>query len=399
MPAGKVRVLPLANATRDPRIVNVWQRLFERCDHPNALHASPAWAEYLRARGAAVQVAVIDASDGAPAGVIPIVCHAHGLDYSVGKYRGFRSRFRVADALGSLPLVPDGVMAPGELVHGLLAAWPDCDALFFESLPVESAHANVAAAPTDFVAYQPSNPRVDHLIDVDGSFEGYLAGRSAKLRFNAERSLRKLGGVGPVEFKCYRATRDVDRLFADAERVRSRSWQRATLGALGDDRDQSSHAALTELAQRGLLRSYVLYAGGTPCAFVVGYQCQGVYFYAVVGYDVAFARHSPGTALLASLLEDLFRVDRPRVVSFGRGDDDYKRRFGTRRQRVGTYLFFRPTVPNRLRVQQHRLFVHAKELVAAIRAHSPHRPEGAPAHLENAPRGEGEADEEREPGG
>jgi len=52
------------------------------------------------------------------------------------------------------------------------------------------------------------------------------------------------------------------------------------------------------------------------------------------------------------------------MVSFGRGDDDYKRRFGTTEREVGTHLFFRPTLRNRMRVRNHHLFVQARNLVA-----------------------------------
>jgi len=153
-------------------------------------------------------------------------------------------------------------------------------------------------------------------------------------------------------------------LFDDASRVRRLSWQLPALGELRDDDHQSSREGLHEFARRGLLRSYVLRAGETPCAFVIGYQYRGVYFYAVVGYDPAYSRHSPGIALLYLMLEDLFANDCPRLVSFGRGDDDYKRRFGTRTRRVGRCLVFRPTLRNRIRVHQHRLFAGVKGLLS-----------------------------------
>jgi CelD/BcsL family acetyltransferase involved in cellulose biosynthesis len=201
-------------------------------------------------------------------------------------------------------------------------------------------------------------------VRLEGSFETYMRKRSPKLRVNVERAFRTLAGSGSVELKCYREPADVDRLFADASQVRRRSWQFEALGALKKDGLQSSHDSLAELARRELLRGYVLYAGGTPCAFVVGYQFQGVFFYSVVGYDADFARHSPGIALLYLMLEDLHAHDRPRMVSFGRGDDDYKRRFGTTEREVGTHLFFRPTLRNRMRVRNHHLFVQARNLVA-----------------------------------
>ncbi|HEX3596102.1 MAG TPA: GNAT family N-acetyltransferase [Polyangiaceae bacterium] len=357
----RLRVLPVAEATRDAGVRAVWDRRFAACDHPNAFHASRAWAEYLAARGGAVHVAILR-QGGAVTGVVPLMCHAHGLDYEVGTQRVLRSRLRVADVLGSVPLVPSGAITPAALVQGVLDGLPDCDAVFLESLPVESAYAGLEYA-SDVLAYRPLVARADRLVKLEGTFAEYSRGRSAKLRFNVERSLRTLRGVGSVGLCRYDTPADVDRLFTDASHVRRRSWQRDALGTLNDDPVQSSHEALSELARRDLLRSYVLYAGEVPCAFVIGYQHQGVYFYGVVGYDAAFSRHSPGSALLHLMMEDLYATNRPRTVSFGRGDDDYKRRFGTTHRYVGTWFFLRPTLLNRVRVRNHRLFSQAKGLL------------------------------------
>src|SRR5262249_19343491 len=150
------------------------------------------------------------------------------------------------------------------------------------------------------------------------SFEEYMRSRPPKVRYNAQRAVRTLRETaGALELTCHRSPSDVDRLFDDAAVIRRRSWQLASLGELEDDGNQSSREGLMELARRGHLRSYVLRASATPCAFVVGYQYRGIFFYAVVGYDSAFARHSPGIALLYLLLEDLFTNDPPRLVSFG----------------------------------------------------------------------------------
>jgi CelD/BcsL family acetyltransferase involved in cellulose biosynthesis len=365
--------MELEDASRDASVRAVWDRLFAGSDHPNAFHSSRAWAEYLHARGGDVRVVVVRERGFSVSGVVPVMCHAHGLDYDVGTQHVLRSRFRVADVLGSVPLLTDGAVTPRELVSGVLGTLSDCDAVFLESLPVESPYSGMESAAGDVLAYRPSVARADHLINLNGTFAEYFRGRSAKVRFNVERALRTLRGTGPVELRCYRSPADVDRLFTDATYVRQRSWQRETLGTLNDDPVQSSYEGLSELARRDLLRSYVLYVGGSPCAFVIGYQFQGIYFYGVVGYDGSLSRHSPGIALLYLLMADLFASDRPRQLSFGRGDDDYKRRFGTLHRYVGTWFFFRPTLRNRMRVQNHRLFAQAKGLIAELRAVSPQR--------------------------
>jgi CelD/BcsL family acetyltransferase involved in cellulose biosynthesis len=194
------------------------------------------------------------------------------------------------------------------------------------------------------------------MVELRGSFDDYLRGLKPSFRYKVQRTVRKLRQMGgDLELERCRAPEQVERLFAAATRVRERSWQRPVLGTLEDDAYQTSRDSLVELARRGLLRSYVLRAGGIPCAYVIGYQYRDVYFYAVPGYDRAFARHSPGSALLYLMLEDLWALDRPRLLSFGRGDDDYKRRFGNREVCVGRWLVLRRTLQNQVRVLNHRL--------------------------------------------
>ena len=48
----------------------------------------------------------------------------------------------------------------------------------------------------------------------------------------------------------------------------------------------------TCLAERGLLRSYLLSVGDRRCAFVVGYVYRGVFHYAELGFDSELAAFS-----------------------------------------------------------------------------------------------------------
>ena len=370
---GGVSALPLAEATRDAGVVAAWDRAAAACDHPDALQSSRAWAEHLNARGLPVQVVVLRGRDGVVRGVVPVTCHPRGFEGAAAAPRGLRRGFRVAEVLGSVPLVPSYVSAAEDVMLGVLGALPDCDAVSLESLPVESPYARLEEAATVVLAYRPSVARAERLVEIEGSFETYQRGRSAKLRLNVERAFRKLHGIGTVSLGCYRSPADVDRLFTDAAELRKRSRQHAELGGLAEDPILSCHESLSELSRRDLLRAYVLYAGGVPCAFVIGHQCQGAFFHALSGFDAAFARHSPGIALLHLVVNDLFASDRPRFASLGRRDDDYKRRFATANRYVGTWLYFRPTLMNRMRVQNHRLLARAKGLIAEFRAAGPSR--------------------------
>jgi CelD/BcsL family acetyltransferase involved in cellulose biosynthesis len=100
-------------------------------------------------------------------------------------------------------------------------------------------------------------------------------------------------------------------------------------------------------------------AGDIPCAFVVGYQYAGVYHYAELGFDEAFAEYSPGTVLLYLLLEALHQRQRPELLNFGVGDASYKLRFGNVERFDASCLLLKSSVANRLLTEPHRAFNHA----------------------------------------
>ena len=59
-------------------------------------------------------------------------------------------------------------------------------------------------------------------------------------------------------------------------------------------------------ADHGWFRSYLLFCGETPCAFLGGYQWKGRYYIDEIGFDPAFTKHSPGTVLQMMAIQDMF---------------------------------------------------------------------------------------------
>ena len=113
---------------------------------------------------------------------------------------------------------------------------------------------------------------------------------------------------------------------------------------------------LIDLADRDILRSYLLMAGDKACAYVLGYQFKDVYYYAQVGYDSAFAAASPGTGLLYLLIKDLIENTSARRLCFDYGDAAYKREFSNVHGEDATVLLLRRSIPNHLRCSAHAAF-------------------------------------------
>jgi CelD/BcsL family acetyltransferase involved in cellulose biosynthesis len=79
-------------------------------------------------------------------------------------------------------------------------------------------------------------------------------------------------------------------------------------------------------AEHGWFRSYLLFCGETPCAFLGGYQWRGRYYTDEIGFDPAFAKHSPGTVLQMMCIQDMFASEKPELIDFG-SYDKYKEEF------------------------------------------------------------------------
>lgn len=82
---------------------------------------------------------------------------------------------------------------------------------------------------------------------------------------------------------------------------------------------------LRKLAQHGRLRAYLASVDGRPVACAWGDISHGVFYFRDTAYDPAFARYSPGRAMLLYAVADLIQA-RARVFDFGVIDFNYKAR-------------------------------------------------------------------------
>jgi CelD/BcsL family acetyltransferase involved in cellulose biosynthesis len=96
--------------------------------------------------------------------------------------------------------------------------------------------------------------------------------------------------------------------------------------------------------EHGWFRGYVLYLDGKPVAFHHGELYGGRFRLGRPGYDPDFASLRVGVYLLLYLIEDLCRDETARVLDYGAGDADYKRRLGTRSWQEDNVIIFAPTV-------------------------------------------------------
>ncbi len=340
-----------------------WQRLVFASDSPRAMFQSPQWWDHVCAtqRDQSSGVFVIRDSAGDVAGVVPLCRQEVKLDYSVKTSSVWATRLRAIEVLGGEPMMPPDAQLFDELLTRVVGAHPECDCISLEMTPTDSfcwRYLNESPLVREqFLLYVPDGVGHTRLARLPSTFDAYLAKFKSKNRFNLKKKVRLLRehGGGALRLDRYESPDEVEPFLAAGAPVALSSWQHAAAG----ERiavDGPWTRKLTDLAQRGMFRGYVLACGEKPCAFVLGYQYGGVYHYVQPGYDPSFAELAPGIVMLYVMIEDLI-VHRPAtLLSFGYGDSDYKQMFGNSSSLDASVLLLRRRLKNRWRRASHAAF-------------------------------------------
>ncbi len=237
-----------------------------------------------------------------------------------------------------------------ELVHVLLETMPPGVALNVEGIPEEGAFLRVL----EKIAIQDAKGRLMRLgpafmhqyIDMPASFDKYLAQMSKRSRKSIQYSKRKLEKQfgDAVLAKRFDTVEAVTDFLKDATLVSRQTYQWHLLG-LGLRDSEGIAATLRTAAERGIFRSYILYCGSEPVAFMLGYLHRGTYHYVDVGYVATWRDWSVGSVLQLMVLEDLYAgADPPRLFDFSTGYGEHKGRFGNMEERQANVLLMTRTL-------------------------------------------------------
>jgi CelD/BcsL family acetyltransferase involved in cellulose biosynthesis len=153
---------------------------------------------------------------------------------------------------------------------------------------------------------------------------------------------------GAVRVECFQKPESVPRFMADASAISRRTYQWNLLD-LGFRDTDAMRTRLRWVAERGWLRSYVMYCRDVPVAFMWGHQFGDGYYIDDGGYDPDYAKLSVGSVLQLKLIEHLFAgVNRPQFLDFSTGFGTHKGRFGNFSRRELNVLILPATPRNRL---------------------------------------------------
>jgi hypothetical protein len=357
------------DALRTPAIRQSWGELVEASTNLNALYASPEWCESKFGKDARrrSRVAILSDPSERVVGLAPVEAGHYALPFGLSDRILWRIPLRAAKVLGSLPMLPDDRGVYDCFLRGLFREMGDIDCVYMDCVPLDSFASRIlleGGRPYgEFAIYSPSGKRRWHWIKLADSFDQYLRGMSSKSRKNLRRIAEGLGSDCAEKPRIRRIDTEtqVDEFLDRALMVSRNSWQHRVLGPRIQKTPEDVHR-MGHLARLGILRSYLLEYGDQPCAFIIGYQFRGVFHYAEIGFDQAFARLSPGSILLYLAVKDLHDINPPKIVNFGMGDAAYKSRFGNTSSEDATVLVLRRTPRLRMVIAAHAGFRAALDL-------------------------------------
>jgi CelD/BcsL family acetyltransferase involved in cellulose biosynthesis len=205
----------------------------------------------------------------------------------------------------------------------------------------------------DFFCYIPSQYQHCY-IDLCQSFDEYQKKFSSKTRSTINRKIRKYAEHcgGTIPWKSYKNAADMREFFRQARVVSKSSYQERLLDAGLPDSEEFIREA-EALAGADRLRTYLLFDGERPVAYLYCPITDGVLSYSYLGYDPEYMDKSVGLVLQWLAVQELFSEGRFRYFDFTEGQSDHKRLFSTHQRQCGNVFMVRRSLRNGAIIYSH----------------------------------------------
>jgi len=174
---------------------------------------------------------------------------------------------------------------------------------------------------------------------IEQVYMGFSAGLRTELRRKKKRIIRDFGSR--VKIQCFQELAQLESVIPQVEQIMRMTYQRA-LGVGFRDTEQIRRR-LRFYAEQGWLRIYLLTLNEKPAAFCIGPFYNGRFYTDYLGFDPEVAAYSPGTFLLAAMIED-FCSTGVKEIELGPGAGRYKRRFGNFHWNERSVYIFAPNL-------------------------------------------------------
>lgn len=272
------------------------------------------------------------------------------LDLRIGYGRVFKPKVRLlAFGYGGLlgnPSPAGSAALVREILHSLRDG--EADVAFFNHLRTDSPlYAQVVRLSGALGRDYFPDLGIHRSMALPKRADQFYSGLSPKVRKNQRWQARKFlqDHPGQVRVACLRETAELDQVFRDVEEVAKNTYQRGLGVGFADTPEMRQRLCL--LADKGWLRTYILYVCEKPCAFWMGTLYKDTFHSDFMGYDPAYARHSPGMFLIMKVIENLCDhqgLEDIEEIDFGLGDAQYKEMLGNRDWLDASVYMFAPSI-------------------------------------------------------
>ena len=182
-----------------------------------------------------------------------------------------------------------------------------------------------------------------------------------------KRKLRKFAKAsgGDIEGDTFRSIVEMDRFHSLATEVSNLTYQEKLFDA-GIPTNQNFIKKLHELAESDAVRGFILFLEGKPISYLYLPIKDKRVIYGYLGFNPAFAKHSPGTVLQLLALEYLFAENRYELFDFTEGEGTHKKLFSTNEWFCGNVFYLKATHKNRIILHLHLALRHLSDFTDKI---------------------------------
>ncbi|MGF6496025.1 CelD/BcsL family acetyltransferase involved in cellulose biosynthesis [Luteibacter sp. 621] len=308
----------------------------------------PDWIAYeveSRDDGTAPHVVIVRDSTGRMVGYAPLLAvnHTARLDLAgrrVRVYHGAALRMLGAGVVAAADERSTVMLAVVRQLHGDA----NVRVMRIQESPLPNPFAQALGSGGD-MRLVPANllEQVQWTIQGQPSSEAWLAQMDKKRRTDLTqrvgRAYRKLGGDAALHtFDTPDAMPEYCRLMNE---VYARTWHHDDLPTRWDD--PLRVALFQKLAASGHIIGHIVLREGKPLAYVHGYRVAGTYLVDDLGYDEEIARVGIGSVAVFQAIKALLDRFPGERVSFGYGDNQYKRLLATHSEPCGSLYVVRST--------------------------------------------------------
>jgi CelD/BcsL family acetyltransferase involved in cellulose biosynthesis len=237
-----------------------------------------------------------------------------------------RMRLRTATLFGSASLGTADTETSAAMLRSI-ASDRSIDLLVFADVPqTDYLYQTVTAGGWRGPKAISHHRAARRLAVLPASMDEYWASLRPSTRKAGLRDLRMFERLGPV-YQVF-TTPDEVMAFLDRAATLSAHTYQQQLG-VGLENTERMRLHFARLAGEGRLRCYMASIDGADVAFVWGDLSHGKLYFRTTGFDPAFARYSPGKAILLAVVRDLIETRAATTFDFSGRDMDFKERFST----------------------------------------------------------------------